>query len=93
MYFIYGCIKYFILGLAGDEGHAHDGRKLLLTSISWFAVALLIYFIIAFFGWIGTASENRSNISLPRSNGDAGLKVNNSNSVLPVPNVPRDNDD
>lgn len=95
MYFIYGVIEYFIVGLGGDEGRAQNGREALLKSISWFVLALIVYGVIAFLGWLGSLSAQvgEPEIGQPRSSGDAGVNFNRSDALLGVPNVPRGNDE
>ena len=92
MFFIYGCIEYFIVGLGGDEGRAAHGRDLLLRSINWFVVALLVYGIIAFLGWIGTVSNSASGSLSPGIESNNGVNINRSEGLLGVPNTPKGND-
>ena len=90
MYFIYGCIEYFIIGKGGDESRAQHGRVLLLKSISWFAIALLVYLAIAFLGWIGFMVVN-TDLQPARTSGDADVKIDRRSGTLDVPNAPSGN--
>lgn len=90
LFFIYGCIEYFIIGLGGDEERAQHGRELLLRSISWFVVAIIVYIIIASLGWLGSfAKDSGGSLQTPR----AGVNVEQNERTLTVPNVPRENVD
>jgi len=90
LFFVYGCIEYFIIGKGGDEGRAQHGRELLLRSISWFVVAIIVYLIVASLGWLGSFFQNPSGSGLtPR----AGVNVEQNERTLTVPNVPRENED
>mgnify|MGYP006929324231 CR=1 FL=1 len=101
MYFIYGCIEYFVVGHGGDEGRAQNGRNALLKSITWFTIALLVYGVISLIGWLGSlperVQEQSSGVGVPRpigsGSGDGNVNVNRSDALLGVPNVPRGNDE
>lgn len=86
LYFLYGCIEYFIVGKGGDEGRAQHGRELFLKSIAWFTISLIAFAIVAFVGWISTFSF-QPNLNPPTPVG-GGANVEQNKSVLPVPNVP-----
>ena len=90
LFFVYGCIEYFIIGLGGDEERAQHGRELLLRSISWFVVAIAIYLIVASFGWFGSFLKDTSGSGLtPR----AGVNLERDQGTLTVPNAPRGNEE
>ncbi|MEZ4200640.1 MAG: hypothetical protein R3B69_03595 [Candidatus Paceibacterota bacterium] len=91
LYFIYGIIHYFIV--EGGEHGLQIGRESFLKAISWFFVALLVYSLVAFFGWMG-AHMNELSSEAPQGgiNGDVGGGINRSEGILGVPNVPREND-
>lgn len=86
IYFIQGIIYYFIL-----DGEQQHGRVNFLKSISWFVVALLVYSVVALFGWLGSRA---SSLSAPTTSGDAdsGVEINRTQGILGVPNAPREND-
>lgn len=93
MNLIYGLIEYFVAGrTGGDEGRAQNGRLYLLRSLSWFFVGLVVYSVIAFFGWISSGVLNNINLN-DDSSGNAGVDYSDRTNVLEVPNVPRGNDD
>lgn len=93
MNLIYGLIEYFVAGrTGGDEGRAQNGRLYLLRSLSWFFVGLVVYSVIAFFGWLGSGALNNIK-SNDNSTGNAGVEFNGRTNTLGVPNVPRGNDD
>lgn len=85
-YFVYGAVEYFIIGKGGDEGRAQHGRELFLKSIAWFVIALLVYSLVAFFGWLSTFTLN-TNVPRPGAP-QGGVNVEREDAVLPVPNVP-----
>lgn len=84
-YFIYACIRYFIIGLNGDEGNAEHGRELFLKSAAWFVIGIAVQCVVIVFGWISAFD-----FSLPTGmpNGGAGAEVRQEQNVLEVPNVP-----
>ena len=92
VYLIYGLINYFIIGEhSHDEGRLTLGRELLIKSCSLFTIALGMYAIIAFLGWAGSViTQGGPSVD---SEGDAGARIERSNAVLGVPNVPRENDE
>jgi hypothetical protein len=93
MYFIYGFIEYFIAGRkGGDEERAQKGRLFLLKSCSWFFMALVVYSVVAFFGWLATQSLNNLD-SNNDSDGNFGVDLDNGRGSLSVPDVPRRNED
>lgn len=90
LFFVYGCIEYFIIGLGGDEGRAEHGRELLLRSISWFVVAIIVYIIVASLGSLGSLVKNASDSGFtPRS----GVSIERESGTLTVPNAPRVNEE
>ena len=90
LFFVYGCIEYFIIGLGGDEGRAQHGKELLLRSISWFVIAIFVYLAIVFLGYIGTLAKETTNSLRP--DGGAGVELRRESKSLGVPNAPRGND-
>ncbi|MCB9818643.1 hypothetical protein H6788_00470 [Candidatus Nomurabacteria bacterium] len=87
IYFIYGLIEYFIIGKGGDESRSEHGRELFLKSIAWFVLALLVYAIVAFFGWISTVSFNPGSVNTPTMP-RGGANLEQRESILEVPNTP-----
>ena len=85
LYFLYGCIEYFIIGKGGDEERSQHGRELFLKSIAWFAMALLLFAMVAFIGWLGTLSFTAPSGPTPPQ---GGVDVNQEDRLLEVPNVP-----
>lgn len=85
LYFLYGCIEYFIIGKSGDEERSQHGRELFLKSIAWFTLALLLFAAVAFVGWLGTFSFTAPTYSTPPQ---GGVNVNQGDRLLEVPNVP-----
>lgn len=85
LYFLYGCIEYFIIGKGGDEERSQHGRELFLKSIAWLSLALLLFAIVALIGWLGTLS-----FTAPTSptSPQGGVNVNQNDRLLEVPNVP-----
>ena len=98
MYFVYGCIEYFVVGLGGDEERAQNGRNAFLRSINWFVVALLVYGVISTLAWLSgfpnpvtdTGREEEPRVRPGDEGGEGGgLDVKREQNVLPVPNVPQ----
>ena len=91
VYFIYGCINYFIIGHhSGDEGRSQLGRELLLKSCTWFAAALLAYSVIAAIGWLSSqAREVGTPASDAGTDAGAGGQIQRDDAYLIVPNVPK----
>ncbi len=84
MYFIYGCVEYFIIG-PGDPGRAQRGREMLLKAISWFVISLVAYLLVVGIAWLGNLSLSGGSVA-PEA--DGGAKVDKNEAILQVPNVP-----
>lgn len=78
MYLLYGLIKYFIIN------EADHGRELFLKSIAWFVLALIIFALVTFFGWLSTIEFNPGNVTTP----SGGVNLDERESILEVPNAP-----
>lgn len=85
LYFIYGVIEYFIIGIEGDEERLHNGRELFLRSIGWFVVSLILYGVFAVISWVSNFSFEPSG-GVPAPSG--GAEVERREELLEVPNVP-----
>lgn len=86
IYFLYGVIEYFIIGLGGDEERAEHGRDLFLKSIAWLVLALILQTLVLLLGWVSTFT-----LGSLRGSTDGGTDVTPAarESILEVPNVPR----
>lgn len=87
IYFLYGLIEYFIIGKGGDESRSEHGRELFLKSIAWFVLALLVFAIVAFFGWVSTVKFEPGSVTTPTMP-TGGANVEDRESILEVPNAP-----
>ncbi len=87
IYLIYGLIEYFIIGKGGDEGRSEHGRELFLKSIAWFVLALIVFAIVGFFGWLSTVKFDPGNFTTPTMP-TGGANVGDKESILEVPNTP-----
>ena len=87
IYFIYGCIEYFII--VGAKQH---GRELFLKSLLWFASALIIFAIISLFSWFANIVRSPDTYFDGGSdNGNSGGNIERQQRTLGVPNAPRTN--
>lgn len=85
IYFLYGVIEYFIIGIGGDEERAEHGRDLFLKSIAWLVLSLILQTVVLLLGWLSTFS-----LSLPgNTDGGGGVTPRMNESILEVPDVPR----
>lgn len=87
--FVYGVIEYFIIGEGGDEERAEHGRELFVKAASLFIIGMIAFGVLSLFSWIGgviKGNDSGGSVSLP------GVRVEDRQDVLPVPNVPRGND-
>ena len=94
IYFVYGFIEYFVVGLGGDEERAQNGRNAFLSSITWFSVALIIYGIISLLGWMTGFSNDQNGGETEgevevRPKGDGLIDIERDQDILPVPDVPQ----
>lgn len=87
IYFLYGLIEYFIIGKGGDESRSEHGRELFLKSIAWFVLVLLVFAIVAFFGWVSTVKFEPGSVTTPTMP-TGGANVEERESILEVPNAP-----
>lgn len=87
IYFLYGLIEYFIIGKGGDEGRAEHGRELFLQSIVWFVLALIVFAVVALFGFLSTVTFNPGSVTTPTMP-TGGANVEERESILEVPNAP-----
>ena len=85
IYFLYGCIEYFIIGQAGDEERSQHGRELFLKSIAWFVLSMILYGIMAFIGWLSQVSFTAPTSPVTPT---GGADMDQEERILPVPNVP-----
>ncbi|PIR85906.1 hypothetical protein COU14_01945 [Candidatus Kaiserbacteria bacterium CG10_big_fil_rev_8_21_14_0_10_44_10] len=81
VYLVYGIIEYYI---TDRQDH---GRDLFFKSVAWFVLALLVYAIVAFFGWISTVSFSPGSVNTPTMP-SGGANVEQRESILEVPNTP-----
>lgn len=92
IFFLYGGIQYFIFGApSGDTEMIEHGRHNMLNASLLFALALLVYGIVAGLSWLAT-SFSAPSIETDRGGGGYGADIEREGSVLPVPNAPQGNE-
>lgn len=86
MYMIYGFIRYFI-----TEGYEAEGKEAIIKSCSWYTVAIGLYALVAFMGYLGSLAMTADSPTAP--NAEVNTNINRTNAILGVPNVPQGNDE
>ena len=84
IYFIWGVINYFFF-----EGYEAVGREAFVRACSWLVVALVAHLFTFGLIWLSGLSSSTPDGTPHSSSPPAGVEVEERDSFLPTPNVPR----